>query len=211
MKLLIAVASSRDVKPHFAMSLAYCHNTTFANGHLIGLTALHLYGGAAQSNLSRARQKILNMAINGNYTHVAMFDDDQQFPPDTVLRLAKHRKGFVFPNIAQKTPSGVNGVCLTPKPETRIDSTGKTGLERVAYGTLACTLIEIEAIRHVPAPHFEVLWDESLKDYQGEDHYFFRKLGQHGVEFYCDHDLSQSVKHIGDYPYGFGEASFTAS
>ena len=35
----------------------------------------------------------------------------------------------------------------------------------------------------------------------GEDVYFFRKCIKAGLDVWVDHDLSQQVKHIGDFEY----------
>lgn len=208
MRILVSVCSTRDWKPHFGIRFANMIVQTTRRGNEISLVDLDLRGGASQSNLSAARQAHIDHAMQAGYTHIAMFDDDMMFPGDTILRLAKHGLPFVFANVAQKVPNKVNGVCLDLENVQRIDSTGRTGVEQVAYGTLACTLIEVEQFRHIPRPHFAVEWDAANNRYQGEDHYFFQKLGRAGRTFWMDNDLSQEVYHVGDYPYGFTQMKF---
>jgi len=206
-RLLIVSCSSRDMKPQTSSSLLNLGMWLTGKGGDFGLTDIDVIGGVSESLLSNARQRRLDMALEGNYTHLACFDDDMIFPYDTVHRLIAHKRDVVFANVCQKTPGKISGVCLDSIEQKRIDSSGKTGLERVAYGTLACTLIRLDAIRQIPKPHFEVLWEPSLNNgkggYQGEDHYFFRKMAMYGIEFYCDHDLTKEVSHVGDYPYKF--------
>jgi hypothetical protein len=195
------------MKPQTCSDLTNLVGWLIHTGKDINLTQLDIRGGVAESLLSSARQRKLDLAIKGDYTHIAMFDDDMTFPKDTVHQLLKHEKDFVCANVCQKTPEKISGVCLDLKDGKRINSDGAYGLEEVSYGTLACTLIRLDAIRHVQKPHFEVLWSPELNNneggYQGEDHYFMRKIREYGVKLYCDHDLTKQVAHVGDYPYKF--------
>lgn len=203
MKILVAVSSVRDWKPQFGISFAYMIATSHRRGNELDIRKIDLWGATNQSCISRAREEIFKFAFQKDYTHLATFDDDMEIPADTIMRLAAPKEAVVFANVCQKIPDKVSGVCLNDDGD-RIDSTVRCGLERVLYGTLACTLIDLRAIRHLyKPPMFEVLWDEGIKNYIGEDHAFFKKLGQQGVDFYCDHSLSHQVKHIGDFPYGF--------
>lgn len=204
--LFFAICSSRDVKPQTNSSLFNIAAHVVANGHEFGLRRIDAVGGVAESLLSAARQRKLDVAMLGDYTHMVCFDDDMQFPYDTVHRLLAHNVDFVCANAAQKNPNKRNGVCLD-HAGVRIDSTGKSGLEEIGWGSLAVAVIRLNAIRNIAKPHFEVLWEPTLNDgkggYQGEDHYFMKKLRAAGIKLYCDHSLSQEVKHIGDFPYGF--------
>ena len=205
-RLALAMCSSRDVKPQtniaFANMIAYLIHT----GSKIGLVQLGIVGGVSESLLSAARQRKLDFAIEGGYTHLAMIDDDMTFPPDTINRLLAHDRDFVCANACQKNPRQVNGVCL--KDGERLDSSGKTGLDEVDYGSLAVSPLRLNNVVDVAKPHFEVIWSPVLKngegDYVGEDHYFFMKMKQlKDMKFYCDHDLTQDVTHVGDYFYSF--------
>ncbi len=200
--IIVSVNCARDVKPQFTARLWHAGMWTFKHSHEIGLNTIDLHLGANQSSLSSSRQVHLDHALKSGYSHMFMVDDDQEFPRDTIMRLLAHQKPVVFPNIAQKVPGKVIGVVLDDDGK-RIDSTGRAGLEQVSYGTLACTLLDLSCIRNIPRPHFEVSWIDGANRYIGEDHSFFQKLGKAGVEFWCDHDLSQQVYHVGDYPYGF--------
>jgi hypothetical protein len=206
-RLAIVVCSSRDIKPQTNISLVNITGYLIHKGFEIGLTQLDVMGGVAESLISAARQRKLDFAFAGNYTHLFLADDDMEFPYDTVHRLMRRDKDVVFANVAQKTPGKLSGVCLDVENQKRINSAGKTGLEEVSFGTLACTLIKLDAIRNIPKPHFEVLWNPELNfgqgGYVGEDHYFFRKMKAAGLKFWCDHDLTKAVTHVGDFPYKF--------
>ncbi len=203
---MIAMCSARDIKPQTTTALSNLVGWTIHQGSTINLKKLDILNGVSDSLLSMSRQKRLDFALNGDYTHVAFFDDDMAFPPDTVGRLLKHDVDFVCSNAIQKIPNKKNGVCLD-FDGMRINSAEKSGLEEIQWGSLAVSLLKLDPIRKIPKPHFEVLWHEWFNNgnggYEGEDHYFMRKLKATGIKLYCDHDVSMEVKHIGDYLYGF--------
>lgn len=201
-RLFIAVSSCRDWKPHFASAFTELICYTSRNGLNGRLTEITIGPAVNQSNLSASRQKLLDQAIDGGFSHIVMLDDDMMFPADMIEKFLAHDKDLVCANVCQKVPDKINGVCLDFKGQ-RINSTHKSGLEKIGFGTLAVTLLKLDVLKNIPRPHFEVIWRPEMKDYQGEDHYFFHKLGKAGVEFWCDHDVTQEVKHIGDYPYQF--------
>jgi hypothetical protein len=208
LNILCSVVSARDVKPQFTARFWHLGVVTTRMSMLgnININKLDSRCGAHQSSLSASRQHHLDEALKGGYSHIFMLDDDQDFPPDTLIRLVSHRKPVVFPNICQKKPDAISGVVLDFDGK-RIDSRGRTGIEQVGTGTLACTLIDLDCIRPIPRPHFPVAWNEAAQRYQGEDHALFDRMRAHGVEFWMDNDLSQEVYHIGDYPYGFTKAN----
>lgn len=206
-RIFVGIASNRDWKPQFGISLVkmVCEtNASRLNGRLETLTVAPVIG---QSNLAAGRQKLVNLAIEGGFTHLVMLDDDMQFPGDTVIRLLSHRKPFVCANACQKIPGKISGVCLDNQGGFRIDSTDRSGLEEVGYGSLAVCAIDLEWLKRVPKPHFEIMWYPHLEEgkggYIGEDHQFLRKAASYGMRFWCDHDVR--VQHIGDFPYQFGQ------
>ena len=158
MRILVGVCSGRDWKPQFGVHFALAICTARHQGHEIGLESIDIKAGVAQSNIAQARQDIVKYALDNGHTHIMMFDDDMTFPPDVILQLAKHKKQVVFPNVCRKLPNQVSGVVLDDNLE-RLNSTGLSGLQKVPYGTLACTLIEVSALKDLQEPHFEVLWN----------------------------------------------------
>ena len=205
MKLLVAVSSCRDWKPHFGTCFGNAMMLTNSRGGEVGITEISVRNAASQSNIAQSRQNTIDYAIESGQDAVMMFDDDMVFPPDVILKLAKTNKPFVFPNVCQKLPEKISGVVLSGD-DKRLDSSFRSGLEKVLWGTLACTLIHVACFNKIPRPHFEILWDD-LGDgngrYIGEDHYFMQKVKSQGVELWCDHDLTHEVGHMGDYKYQF--------
>jgi hypothetical protein len=204
--LVIAMCSSRDVKPQTSASLVNLSCNLVHCSASLNIKRIDVFGGISESLLSNARQKRLDFALNGPYTHMVCFDDDMRFPYDAVNRMFAADVDFICANAIQKLPNEINGVCLDFDGK-RIDSTGKTGIEQIGWGSLACALIKLDKLRTIPKPHFEVVWVQELCGglgaYQGEDHYFMKKIRENGLKLYCDHDLSQQVTHIGDFDYGF--------
>lgn len=201
-RVLISVTSARDWKPQFGISLAMMAAYTQLHGGSLQLVEIGMRGSTSQSLLSAARAAHLKTAVEGNYTHWATFDDDMGFPPDTLIQLMAHDKDFVCANVCQKIAARVNGVCIGFDGK-RINSKGRTGLETIKLATLACTVMKVGTFVDLPQPHFEIEWCPEIENYRGEDHCFMNKLAARGVEFWCDHDLTKKVYHVGDYPYQF--------
>jgi hypothetical protein len=196
-RLLISVPSCREWKSAFGSSFVGLNVKLMHSGlrdHK--LTALYPDIAAQASCLSQAREKALSKAIDGNFTHWLSLDDDMVFPCDIVDRFLARDKAVVTANYRRKSPK-VSGVCMGIDGQL-VDSTGKTGLEKIGWMGGGMFLVDIENIKHIPQPRFEVVWCPELKDYYDQDQYFSAKLRQGGVDIWCDHDLSQSIKHIGD-------------
>jgi hypothetical protein len=202
-RLFVSVPSCREWKPAFGSSFVGLNVQLVTKG-VKGHTLTNLYPeiAAQASCLSQARQSSLTKAINGGFTHWLSLDDDMQFPQTIVDDLIAHHKPIVTANYRRKNADVVSGVCMGLDGQI-IDSTGKTGLEQIGWMGGGMFLANIESIQHIPAPHFEVSWCEERQDYYDQDNYFSAKLRQHGIELWCDHDLSQKIAHVGDYHFKF--------
>lgn len=143
-------------------------------------------------------------------THLLLLDDDMNFPPDLLNRLLKHNVPVVGCNYSRR--------CLPPRP-TACDLEGNDcittpesfGLQKVAHLGTGCVLLDARIFEYmndklgadaVPWFSFDWLQDEQGKWYQrGEDVYFFQKIRRTGVPVLLDHDLSQSIGHLGEWEY----------
>jgi hypothetical protein len=201
-RLYIAVSSCRDWKPQFGSCLLALHHHLLAEGLGGRLRALEMKSSTQASCLSASRQSALTDALKRGFTHFLSLDDDMVFPQDTVEQLMRHGKAVITANYRRKQADKVAGVCMDLDGQI-LDSTGKSGLQEIGWMGGGCALFEIEAIKPVPAPHFEVVWSEEHQDYFDQDNVFSHKLRKHGVQIWCDHDLSQQVSHIGDYHFQF--------
>ena len=198
--LLICVASGRDWKSRFGHSLAALamhlgFNRLDGRLHRVSLRIHH---GAY---LVQARNAHIIEGLKGGYTHVLSLDDDMMFPANSVDRMIAHDKAVVTVNYRKKLEDRLEFVCTSPGGHMTT-SFNKTGIEPVIGMGMGLTLIDMDKIRHVPGPYFAVLWNEATGENVLEDSVFCALLQSYGVEIWCDHSLSQDVKHVGDYEFG---------
>lgn len=210
-RILIATPSGRDSASDFTYSLAALHmylgqRPVFnIGGRTVPMTHWHL-NLAKQAYLVTAREDHIMLGIQGTpecprgFTHILSFDDDMAFPHDTLHRLIAHDLPVVTANYRKKTEQAYIGVCQDTNGQW-VDSVGKTGLQRVVGMGMGVTLIRVADIKHIPQPFFEVRWSDTEKRHVIEDGYFSMKLRDHGVNIYCDHDLTQDIGHVGRVKY----------
>lgn len=198
MRICISVVSNRDHKLQFVGALYALTQHIFHQGQKYGIAGHMLSLGAGHSCLSRGRQHAIDLARKNDATHLFSLDDDMVFPPDILQSLLARRLPVVGANYVMKDQENAKFVA-SDADGNRISSQGKTGVEEVARLGMGVTLIEMAAIKHVPAPHFEVLWNKN--GYISEDNYFCDKLRAQGVKIYVDHDASKNIGHVGDYVY----------
>jgi len=206
-RLFIAISSNRGWCVHFAsalLGLVYrIGQQGIGEGFALESFSIKILGNA--SCLSMSRESNLKEAFDNGYTHILMLDDDMIFPDDTLERMLAHRKPFMACNYMRKG----NGEPTAQDMQGKlINSAERTGIESVYSVGLGIVLIELDAIRHVGAPHFSVMWDETRKVYWGEDLYFCELVrgSNPPVEIFVDHEISKLVRHVGDYGYGFSDS-----
>jgi hypothetical protein len=199
MKLYIAVVSNRAHAPQFTGSLyALTQHLTY-QGKNYGVEMHAVSIGTGHSCLSRGRQQALNFATAQGFTHLLFLDDDMVFAPNVAQLMIQREVPAIGANYVMKTVE-LRPVARDAKGG-RISSTGKTGIEEAPRLGMGIFLIDLNAIKNIPAPHFEVNWSAEKNDYISEDHYFCDKLEANGIKIYVDHDASQGVGHVGDYIY----------
>lgn len=195
-RLYIGIASNRGWAPVFGRSfgsmmlyLGYNH----IGGRLDGLQLTV----TSQAYLITARQTHLDEALASGATHILYLDDDMTFPHDIVDRMVAHNKPVVTVNYRKKDPDNVLFVCsdINNKP---IESRGKTGIEQIFAGGMGATLIDLSKIRHIPKPHFGVIYHKDAGKFIIEDCFFANVMKHNGVDIWVDHDLSQQVGHVGE-------------
>lgn len=205
-KLFISVPSNRDWKGRFGASLAGLMSRLTNPGIQVEgyqLKSFFLRAWGQASCLSIVRQKFVDEIIAEGFTHWLALDDDMTFPMDIVDQLIRHNKPIVSCNARHKHEE-VKGTLLDVNGQT-VDSTGRTGLQEIKAMGGAIFLAQVDSFKHIPRPHFQVLWLEDRKEYLSEDMYFALLLNNNGVKMYCDHDASQHIGHIGDHEYKFPE------
>ena len=152
-----------------------------------------------QAHPSTTRNEHLVTALAEGFTHFLSLDDDQTFPGDVAQRMLDAGKPVVTCNYRKKTAE-VEYVCSGLDGEMLV-STHKTGLERIKSMGMGVTLVRLDAIRHIAQPYFAAPWNYDTSKHVIEDEFFCRLLWQHGVETWCDHDLSREIGHVGEFEY----------
>lgn len=152
------------------------------------------------SLLPAQRHNLAQAALDAGSTHILWLDTDMVFPRTTLNRLYAHDKDIVGCNYSRKYPPFIhtaqgmdNKPCITRE--------SSTGLEPVMHVGMGVCLMKTEVFRKVPMPWFPMGWEPNMKQYFGEDIFFFNRCREAGYQPYVDHDLSKEVGHCGDFVY----------
>lgn len=200
--LFITMPHSRDVKAYSCASLAGLSYRLgkIGLGDTANLAGLELAAMANVSLLPRGRQYALNTAIAKGHTHILMLDDDMTYPPDVVEVLISREKPIIGVNYLKKKMGAEEFTAINDKGQS-ISSKGKFGIEQVFGIGLGAVLVELDAIKNIKAPHFEVRYHSENQEYMGEDFYFCAKMQNAGIPIFVDHDVSQYIGHVGDFVF----------
>jgi hypothetical protein len=157
--------------------------------------------------ISDQRIALCDHAIKSDCDRVLFFDSDMRFPADTFDRLEAHGKPFVASNYTTRRPPFQAVASRSSKgPWTPVNTRAEsTGLEAVSAVGLGISLIHTDLLKKLPKPWFLVGYHMDIHQSYGEDVWFCRLLGAHGIEVLIDHDLSKEVKHIGMKEYTFAD------
>lgn len=199
-KLLIVVASGRGWASRFGHKLASLtlHLGMTRLGGRLAQCAIQVHHGAY---LVKARNDHMVAAIAGGFTHMLSLDDDMTFPADCVDRMLAHDLPVVTCNYRKKIEERIEFCCSNMDGGMVVTHAGKSGLEQVSSMGMGLTLIDIEKVKHVPGPYFAVIWNETTGEHVIEDGVFSALLQEHGVELWCDHDVSKEVGHVGEIEF----------
>jgi hypothetical protein len=202
-KLYISVSSNRDWKPQFGASLCMLSDRLASNKLGGNLEAVRYSLHSQTSCLPSARENALIDAEKEGFTHILYLDDDIAFPNFLVERMIAHNFQALTVNYRRKQDK-VAGVCLGLDGQI-VDSVCKTGIEEVGWMGAGCTMVQIDAIKHIKPPRFSIVWVPEKNAYLNEDYYFSMKLRENGIRLFCDHALSNCIQHIGDASYAFSK------
>lgn len=197
--LAICVVSNRDHTPDFTRCLT--HLVAYMAGNPV-FDNIDLKIAKNCSLLSVARQGMIDECKAQGHSFMLMLDDDMVFPPDLAHRLASHKKRCIGVNSLRKNPDALHYTARGLDGKW-VESKGKTGITEVAAVGLAMFLLDMDVLRKIPKPHFEVRWNDEKQIYSGEDMYFCRKIVGAGEKIYIDHDLSNMCGHVGQLVYNF--------
>lgn len=197
-RLFVSVVSARQWPVRFGESLAnlaFNLGYTRLGGRLAGLRMTI----ARQAHPSMTRNDHLVQAQAEDFTHFLSLDDDQTFPGDVVERMLGAEKPIVTCNYRKKVME-VEYVCSNLDGQM-LDSTHATGLEHIKMMGMGMALIDLAALKDLPAPYFGAIWNADTGKYVIEDEFFCRQLWSRGIEIWCDHDLSREIGHVGEIEY----------
>lgn len=204
--VMIAIPSGSDWKADFGMSLAgliASLNKPLRKGKQIEMLRLWNTKG---SILSRSRQNLVEKAQEEKVSHILFLDSDMTFPEWTLHRLLDLELMVVAANCATKQlPSTPTARHYDPMTMAGQQVYSNMQLDkpveevwRVGTGVM---LINMKVFDKVPSPWFDITWNETLKDYTGEDWNFCAKVQSAGIPIHIDHVLSQHIGHIGSYTF----------
>lgn len=120
-----------------------------------------------------------------------LIDWDHTFPPDALLRLARHNLPLVGANYPERHVAG----SPTAFRGQDAPATGR-GLESVAAVGLGFCLIKPEVFRATPKPWFHSQITDDGRLLCGEDVHFCNQVRTAGIPVHVDHDLP--VGHIAE-------------
>jgi len=152
------------------------------------------------SLLPQSREDLLKGAIESGCTHVLFLDSDMKFPKETLHHLLQQNKQVIGANYVRKCIPALPVACGLDKKICFADA-NKPDLEPVLHTGFGVMLIDLEVMKDIPQPWFQIMWSEELQCYTGEDSYFFNLLHEAGVPVYVDNVLSHEVAHIGPFAY----------
>ena len=198
-KLAISMCTNRTVHPRAEMGLAMMIHTLTAYGVPFGIISR-----MQASLLPQARQECLDEALADECTHQLWLDDDIEPPADCVLRMLQSMRmrpeiDAIASNYVRKqdtlqyTAEDLDGKMM--------ESHGKLGVQEAKRIGMGLVLFNLNRLRGIPAPHFEVRWVERYQKYMGEDRYFTEKLREKGIRIFVDHGISNWTQHWGEIGY----------
>ena len=212
MKVAVCIPCYGDTKREFTLSLArmLVHSMAASGGRL----QIEIFS-ASSADLPQARTDLLQDAMAFQARYLLWLDADHVFPPDSLVRLIRHKLPVVGCNYPRRIePTGPTAARLKPDGSWEhvwtteaLASEGK--VEEVSHLGLGLCLIDMTLFHQVQA-HVEkgVGWanwapfDRKLlpgtSARMGEDASFFQELREAGVTIYVDHGLSWQVGHIAE-------------
>jgi len=196
-KLGIAVLSGRDHNPRFVKSLLDLVMVLAVEQKITFCVMLRTNVGC----LSAGRQLVMDQAIERGFTHLLYIDDDMTFLPTVAYDLLKHSVPVVALNAVRKDPSK-QIFCARDMDGEPLSSINKSGLQEVTRCGMGVMLVDVQAVKDMPKPYFEVVYNRYRKAYISEDYFFCDHVRANGHAIFVDHDASQYVGHVGDFTYG---------
>jgi hypothetical protein len=162
----------------------------------IGVRATLMFYVRGSKDIGEVRQEIVEDALKHDYDRVLFIDSDIILTPHTFIKLFNSGKDMVTgvyytksepsqPVIFKKTGDG----CYVNYPKDEIVEIESAGL--------GCCLIKTEIFKTLRTKGEETFFKLnpiSVKNFEGEDFFFFNLCKKHGIKLWCDTSLQ--VGHI---------------
>ncbi len=178
MRILIGIPTMGSVHPLLALR---CIN--WDKHHPV-----EFYFSYKVSPVDRARNKIVEAFMQGDYTHLLFIDSDTIPPIDTIDRLLSHD----VPVVSGLTPifnledmEQYDNCSQGGEPVGR-----RTGLQPIDRCGASCLLIRREVFEELKPPYFKFVMNEAnTEQVMGEDLYFCDSLGRTKFQLLADTDV----------------------
>lgn len=194
-KLLIAVPTFENIHPETFKSIFDLEKIPGVN---LGFEFVKGY------DCARARNKIIDLAVDQGYDHVLMVDSDIILPKDTLTLMHKYRSYAVVmgycprkddPEVTEIYKQSEDGYSKDNRYLVKeLESCDYLDLIKINGGAFGCVMIHMAIIPHIEYPYFEYE-SHSDRTILSEDLYFCNKVKARG------HDIHVSPKikcqHIG--------------
>ena len=208
--IAVITPSNRDPKWQYIVSMNDMINRVNSIGVMgTRIKRIELLIETQCSGLSQGRQNMLDAAMLEGFTHALFIDDDMTFPPDMLDKLFGRFVKAIGVNALRKDHVKMSFTATDPNGE-HVNSNTRGGISLCLNCGLGIFLIDLDVVRKIPRPHFEVLWNEAAGGYVGEDRYFINKIRERGTNVYIDHDVSRTIGHVGDFNYCYENMRYKA-
>lgn len=163
-------------------------------------TKLYMMSGTL---IADQRHKLANECIRDNCTHILWLDSDMMFPQNLATKLLQHNLPVVACNYSTRSePRKSVAYEKYGDWQNWLNSKNQTeSITQVEAVGMGCMLTSIDAIKGLEDPYFEILYDNTLKEWIGEDFYFCQKLIKAGNKIFIDNKLSMNILHLGVTAY----------
>lgn len=124
--------------------------------------------------------------------YLFFIDSDEEFSPDTLIRLYRHKKDIIVANYPKRIKPYQN---VNPDP---IPETTEGDLCKLYWAATGCMLIDMKVFDKMHWPYFDTvqkLGENNEKIRIGEDQYFCIKARAAGFDVWCD--TSIRIGHTG--------------
>lgn len=196
-RLAIGTPSTGSVRIEFMESVLEVQKSLLTDVNLkVDAMSFLFY---CSSVIPKNRIQIIDMAKRWKATHIIWIDDDMRFPAEAVKALLVGMKRHKFSILGANCIKRVYPLeyMATGFDDKEVVSTGKTGYEKVLYTGNAFVLMDMKIFDVMPKPWFAFAWNAPTQDFGTEDSFFMINAAKYGFDTYVDHDVSQTIEHIG--------------